>query len=70
MSTSAKDLIHLLTPQEAAELVGTSAATLANDRAAGRGLPYVKISPQRIRYRLSDLLAYLDERTVRPGAKG
>lgn len=71
MSTTATDFNdRLLTPQETAEFFGTTVEALAYNRHVGRGLPYVKVSAQRIRYRLSDLRAYLDEHTVRPGKKG
>ena len=59
----------LLTRKEAAELLGTTEGTLAvwtcNKRYA---LPMVKIG-RLVKYRLSDLMAFIDARTV-PGRKG
>lgn len=50
----------LLTAKEVADHVGISTESLAQDRFRGEGIPYVKIG-SRVRYRLSSLLAYLDE---------
>ena len=59
----------LLTRKEAAELLGTTEGTLAvwpyNKR---YDLPMGKIG-RLVKYRLSDLMAFIDARTV-PGNKG
>lgn len=53
----------LLTQEEAAVLVGVKPSTLQIWRVTGRyGLPYVK-SGRLVRYRESDVLAFLDRRT-------
>jgi hypothetical protein len=49
-----------------AEYLGTTKAVLAQERHKGVGLPYVRIG-HRIRYRVTDILDYLDANTVRPG---
>lgn len=51
-----------LSPKEVAECLGIGVATLANWRWAGRGPRYVKVGG-RIRYRVSDIMAYLDAQT-------
>lgn len=57
----------LLTPAEVAEITGLSVETLAQWRSQKRGIPYVKISRNCVRYRQSDLDDWLSERIVRTG---
>jgi excisionase family DNA binding protein len=53
----------LLSPAEAAELLGLSEGTLAVWRSTGRyGLPFVKCG-RRAKYRLEDLLTFIARRT-------
>lgn len=56
---------RLLTPEEVAEFTGLSVETLAQWRSQGRGVPYVKISRNCVRYRQCDLDGWLAERIVR-----
>lgn len=58
-----------LSPQQLAKRWGgaVSSATLANWRAKKRGPSFVKVGT-RIRYRLSDVLAYEAENTCTPTA--
>jgi excisionase family DNA binding protein len=63
MGVTAINLDELLTPGEAAEYLGTTAAVLAQDRYQRRGLPYVRLG-RRIRYRAKDIAAYIDANTV------
>lgn len=55
----------LLKPEDVAELTGLSVETLAQWRSQKRGIPYVKISRNCVRYRRSDLDGWLAERIVR-----
>jgi excisionase family DNA binding protein len=55
---------RLLTAREVAELTGLSVETLAQWRSQKRGIPFVKISRNCVRYRQSDLDSWLVERTV------
>ena len=58
---------RLLTRQEAAEFLGVTVSTLAVWACTGRyDLPYVKIGGV-IRYRLSDLVAFLERHLVNSG---
>ena len=57
--------IVLLTPIEVAKITGLSVETLAQWRSQKRGIPYVKISRNCVRYRQSDLDGWLSERIVR-----
>lgn len=55
----------LLTTREAAEYLGVSKAFLERDRWAGARIPFVKIGARAVRYRTSDLEAYLDRQVRR-----
>ena len=61
----------LLTQEQAAEILGVSPGTLEVWRSAKRypGLIYVKVG-RLVRYRRSDLLAWLESRTVSPEPVG
>ena len=47
-------LDRLLTPADVAELTGLSVETLAQWRSQRRGIPYVKLARNCVRYRQSD----------------
>jgi len=48
----------------AGRLLGVEPKTLANWRYLGKGPSYIKISPRCIRYRVVDLINYLEKRKV------
>ncbi|MNN91157.1 Helix-turn-helix domain protein [compost metagenome] len=53
---------NLLTPEQAAQMLGLSVKTLATWRSTGRhSLPYIRCGG-RIRYRRDDLATWLDQR--------
>jgi len=54
--------IQLLTTKQAAQILGVSIAFLERDRWAGARVPFIKIGARAVRYRLSDLLAYIESR--------
>jgi predicted DNA-binding transcriptional regulator AlpA len=54
----------LLTAEDVAALTGLSVETLAQWRSQRKGIPYVKISRNCVRYRQSDIDAWLAERIV------
>jgi excisionase family DNA binding protein len=56
----------LLTAEEVAEQTGLSVETLAQWRSQRRGIPFVKISRNCVRYQKSDLDTWIQERIVRP----
>jgi predicted DNA-binding transcriptional regulator AlpA len=62
--SSATPSAHLLTAGDVAEITGLSIETLAQWRSQRRGIPFVKISRNVVRYRTSDLDAFLNERIV------
>lgn len=55
----------LLRAEDVAELTGLSVETLAQWRSQKRGIPYLKISRNCVRYRQSDLDGWVSERIVR-----
>jgi excisionase family DNA binding protein len=55
----------LLSTEEVAEQTGLSVETLAQWRSQKKGMPYVKISRNCVRYRQTDLDDWLAERIVR-----
>lgn len=58
-----KNLEKLLTPQEAAEILGVSTGTLDVWRSTGRySLPFVRVG-KLIRYNRDDLYAFISRRT-------
>ena len=54
----------LLTPKQAAEFLGVPLGTLAQWRSQRRGPAYIKLEDRLVRYRRSDLEAYLTEHLV------
>jgi predicted DNA-binding transcriptional regulator AlpA len=55
-------MTQLLTPQQAGEMLQKPVGTMKRWRAEGNGPTYVKIG-RDVRYRLSDLEAYINENT-------
>lgn len=53
----------LLTTKEAARLLGVSEAFLERDRWLGARIPFVRVGRRAIRYRHSDLDAYVQSST-------
>jgi predicted DNA-binding transcriptional regulator AlpA len=63
--TTAKDQEkRLLRAEDVAEVTRLSIETLAQWRSQRRGIPFVKINRNCVRYRQSDLDSWLAERTV------
>lgn len=56
---------RLLRAEDVAELTGLSVETLAQWRSQKKGIPYLKISHNCVRYRQCDLDGWLSERIVR-----
>ncbi len=64
----AKEIPKLLTENETAAFLGAAPDTLAVWRCTRRySLPYIKIG-RLVRYRESDVIAFLESRTIRPQA--
>jgi Predicted transcriptional regulator len=55
----------LLRAEDVAEITGLSIETLAQWRSQRKGIPFVKLSRNCVRYRQKDLDRWLDERIVR-----
>ena len=60
-----KPVDRLLKPEEVAEITGLSIETLAQWRSQRKGIPFVKVSNNCVRYRRPDLDAYISARIVR-----
>lgn len=56
-------LKQLLNTYEAARLLGVSKAFLERDRWAGARIPFIKVGSRAVRYRMSDLDAYIAKQT-------
>ena len=54
----------LLTAEDVARVTGLSVETLAQWRSQRKGIPFVKLSRNVVRYRRVDLDSWLEERTV------
>jgi predicted DNA-binding transcriptional regulator AlpA len=65
MATLNPVMSRLLTPEEVAHVTGLSVETLAQWRSQKRGVPFVKISHNCVRYRQCDLDGWVVERIVR-----
>jgi predicted DNA-binding transcriptional regulator AlpA len=52
----------LLDEDEAAEFLGLSPRTMQGMRVSGNGPDYVKLGSRAVRYRLSDLEEYIEDR--------
>ena len=55
----------LLTAEDVSRITGLSVETLAQWRSQRRGIPFLKLSRNVVRYRQGDLDAWLAERIVR-----
>jgi len=53
-----------LNEMEAAALSGRAVSTLRNERHLRRGLPYLKVSKRTIRYKLQDVLSFMEGRRI------
>ncbi|MGL3709339.1 helix-turn-helix transcriptional regulator [Leptospirillum ferriphilum] len=62
LTHSELELKKVLPPNEAGEYLGISPLTLANWRVVGKGPLFVRLSPRKIGYRISDLDKWLSER--------
>lgn len=53
-----------LNEMEAAAVTGRAVSTLRNERHLRRGLPYLKVSKRTIRYKLQDVLTFMEKRRI------
>lgn len=60
------ELPKLLNASELADFLGISEETLSQNRYLKEGIPYIKVG-KRVRYRLDDVLAYLEKNRVETG---
>ncbi len=55
---------RLLSSPQTSEFTGLSEATLQRQRSNGDGIPFVKLGPRRVAYRISDIIRWLESRVV------
>lgn len=55
---------HLVIPQTVADYLGTTTANLAQMRYRGTGPKFVKLGHRAVRYRWSDIEAWIDANTI------
>ena len=60
----------LITTKEAAQILCVSKAFLERDRWAGATIPFIKVGSRGVRYRPSDLQAFIESRTRQSTAQG
>jgi predicted DNA-binding transcriptional regulator AlpA len=53
-----------LTEKEVAAITGRALSTLRNERFMRRGLPYYKVGGRSIRYKIEDVIAYMESRRI------
>lgn len=57
--------IRYLTEKEVSDMTRMALSTLRNDRSQRRGLPYCKVGKKSIRYRLDDVISFMEARKIR-----
>lgn len=53
-----------LTEKDTSQLTDRAVSTLRNDRFLRRGIPYLKIGKRSVRYRLQDVLEYMEANRI------
>jgi hypothetical protein len=56
---------QVINEHEAAKVLGKSVQTLRNDRCSRKGAPYIKLG-RLVKYRVGDLLDYLERHRIDP----
>lgn len=62
---TARTVLPLLSADDVSRITGLSVETLAQWRSQRRGIPFLKVSRNCVRYRQQDLDAWLEARIVR-----
>jgi len=53
-----------LNEREAAELTGRALSTLRNERHLRRGIPYCKIGKRSVRYKIQDIVHFMESNRI------
>ena len=61
---SKQDRTALLTPKQVAGLLNVSCVSLQRDRSERRGLPYIKLGNNTVRYIRGEVLDYIQQHRV------
>ena len=59
---------HLLTEYEVSKITRKAVQTLRNERCERRGIPYVKTGRRSVRYLPQDVLEFIKNHRIDPGA--
>ena len=55
---------RFMTEKETAKLTSRSVSTLRNERSRGVGMPYHRIGQRSIRYKLEDVMEWMNSRKI------
>lgn len=53
-----------LNEKETSKFTGRALSSLRNDRHLRRGIPYLKVGPRTIRYKLQDVIEFMERNRV------
>lgn len=70
MGTTSNTVEHLLNEKDVARITGMSLAWVRKQRLQGKGPVFLKVGGSAVRYRPSDLSAYLESRPTGGGGRG
>lgn len=69
MTTTESGIPVMLSDKQVEAELGLPPGALKRDRSLGQGLPFVRLTDRRIRYKASDIAAYIAANTVTPELK-
>ncbi|MBE3604327.1 helix-turn-helix domain-containing protein [bacterium] len=64
MATNHSEANQMMSGPKAAEFLGVSKKTIENWRQQGKGPRFVRLSRRAVRYRIADLLEFIQRKTV------
>ena len=56
-----------ITEVQVSQITGRALSTLRNERARGKGIPYIKVG-RSVRYSLEDVIEYMESRKIKTTA--
>lgn len=64
MTNQSSEANQMVSGPEAAKFLGISKKTIEHWRQQKKGPPFVRLSTRAVRYRIADLLAFIERKTV------
>ena len=61
-----QDETRFINENEVSVITGLSVQTLRNWRFQGKGISYIKAGSRAVRYKLDDVLSFMEERKITP----